>query len=142
MALTKLDQLYRQVLLTHSRYPQNKGELTTFTCSQSGSNPSCGDQISVQVMVKEGVISQIAWQGSGCTISQASASIMTTLVIGKSVQDTKALCQSFFDLVTGEEWAQQNSHLLGDAQVFSSVKNFPARIKCATLAWHTLSACL
>ncbi|MFB8449962.1 Fe-S cluster assembly sulfur transfer protein SufU [Enterococcus thailandicus] len=137
MGLSKLDNLYRQVILDHSSHPHHRGSLTESTNKIELNNPTCGDVIELQADVKNGVIENIAFDGSGCSISTASASMMTDAVIGKTVAEAQHLTVEFLQLVQGNEVADEEK--LGDAAMLSGVAKFPARIKCATLAWKALS---
>jgi nitrogen fixation NifU-like protein len=127
-----LTELYQQVILDHNRRPRNRGRLPNANRVAHGDNPSCGDQCDVFLRLEDGRIADISFDGSGCAISQASASLMTTLLKGKSAEDAQALSRDFFDIVTtGHEPAEIN-----DLAAFAGVHAFPARIKCATLGWH------
>ncbi|MDR3191166.1 MAG: SUF system NifU family Fe-S cluster assembly protein [Lactobacillaceae bacterium] len=139
MALSKLDNLYRQIILEHNRYPHHRGELAAPTLTKAGTNPSCGDQLTVQLAITDDQIKDVAWQGEGCTISQASTSMMSDLLLGKTVVEAQAACAAFFAMVQGLE---ADVKVLGDAQILGGVQQFPARIKCATLAWHTVDDAL
>ena len=136
MALSKLDNLYRHVILDHSSHPHHRGTLTESTNKIEMNNPTCGDVIELQVEIKDGKINNIAFDGSGCSISTASASMMTDAVIGKTIAEAEQLTDDFLLLVQGKEVADLEP--LGDAAMLSGVAKFPARIKCATLAWKAL----
>ena len=136
MGLSKLDNLYRQVILDHSSHPHHRGSLTDSTSKIELNNPTCGDVIELQVDVKDGIIKNIAFDGSGCSISTASASMMTDAVIGKSIEEAEHLTVDFLQLVQGKEVKAIDQ--LGDAAMLSGVAKFPARIKCATLGWKAL----
>ena len=136
MALSKLDNLYRQVILDHSSHPHHRGTLSASTSKIELNNPTCGDVIELQIEVDKGIIKNIAFDGSGCSISTASASMMTDAVIGKSVEEAEKLAVDFLQLVQGKEVADLDK--LGDAAMLSGVAKFPARIKCATLGWKAL----
>lgn len=136
MALSKLDNLYRQVILDHSSHPHHRGTLTESTNNIELNNPTCGDVIELQIEVKDGIIKNIAFNGSGCSISTASASMMTDAVLGKSLEEAQFLINDFLQLVQGKEVKQIDQ--LGDAAMLSGVAKFPARIKCATLGWKAL----
>lgn len=136
MALSKLDNLYRQVILDHSSHPHHHGTLNESSKKIEMNNPTCGDVIQLDVAIEDGVITDIAFDGSGCSISTASASMMTDAVIGKTVAEAEALADSFSLLVQGETVSDEEK--LGDAAMLSGVAKFPARIKCATLAWKAL----
>ncbi|MEO1782903.1 Fe-S cluster assembly sulfur transfer protein SufU [Enterococcus diestrammenae] len=137
MALSKLDNLYRQVILDHSSHPHHRGSLGKSTLSVQMNNPTCGDVIHLEVEVADGVIKDIAFDGSGCSISTASASMMTDAVIGKRVDEIGDLTLMFSDLVQGKEVPE--AERLGEAEVLAGVSKFPTRIKCATLAWKALN---
>lgn len=136
MALTKLDQLYRQVILDHSSHPHHHGELEQSTTQIELLNPTCGDVMQLQLIVEDETIKDIRFNGSGCTISQASASMMTDAVIGKTVSEALALADQFSLLVQGKDVPKLEE--LGDAALLNGVAKFPARIKCATLSWKAL----
>lgn len=136
MALSRLDNLYRQVILDHSSHPHHHGQLNDSTKNVEMHNPTCGDVIQLDVAIEDGVIKDIAFNGQGCTISTASASMMTEAVIGKTVEEAQALAEDFSELVQGKEVKDEDK--LGDAAILSGVAKFPARIKCATLAWKAL----
>ncbi len=137
MALSKLDNLYRQVILDHSSHPHHHGTLGKSTLTVEMNNPTCGDVIHLEVEVKDGVIQDIAFDGSGCSISTASASMMTDAVIGKKVDEIGDLTLMFSDLVQGKD--VPDAERLGEAEVLAGVSKFPTRIKCATLAWKALN---
>ena len=140
MALTKLDQLYRQVILDHSSHPHHHGKLTDATNQIELLNPTCGDVMQLQLIVKDQVIKDIRFDGRGCTISQASASMMTDAVMGKTVSEALALANQFSLLVQGKDVPKLEE--LGDAALLNGVAKFPARIKCATLSWKALEKAL
>lgn len=140
MALSKLDNLYRQVILDHSGHPHHHGALEHSTNQIELNNPACGDTIQVQLTVENDIIKDIRFSGSGCTISTASASMMTDAVIGKTTQEALALAEQFSLLVQGKEAERIDD--LGDALILGGVSKFPARIKCATLSWKALEKAL
>ena len=137
MALSKLDKLYRQVILDHSSHPHHHGTLGQSDLTVDMNNPTCGDVIHLELEVKDGIIENIAFDGSGCSISTASASMMTDAVLGKPVSEIEDLTLLFSDLVQGKDVPE--AERLGEAEVLAGVAKFPARIKCATLAWKALS---
>lgn len=142
MALSKLDSLYRAVILDHSANPRHAGELQT-GCVIDLNNPTCGDVIRLTVEFDDDndeKISDIAFSGHGCTISTASASMMTELVIGKSKSEALRLAEIFSEMVTGKKDEAQEE--LGDAQFLAGVSKFPSRVKCSTLAWNALKKAL
>ena len=140
MALSKLDNLYRQVILDHSSHPHHHGTLGDASRKIEMNNPTCGDVIELTVDLQGNVIQDIAFQGSGCSISTASASMMTDAVLGKTIQEAQQLAENFSQLVLGNEVKKDEQ--LGDAAMLSGVAKFPARIKCATLAWKALEQAL
>ena len=138
--MSELDDLYQEVILDHNKKPRNYHRLDDANRQAEGFNPLCGDQITVYLKIEDGVIRDITFQGSGCAISKASASLMTSALKGKSEREAEALFGRFHDLVTTDAAADPES--LGKLAVFSGVREFPARVKCASLAWHTLRAAL
>ncbi|MCI0129692.1 MULTISPECIES: Fe-S cluster assembly sulfur transfer protein SufU [Enterococcaceae] len=137
MALSRLDNLYRQVILDHTNHPHNKGVLDEATSQIELNNPTCGDVIQLQLAMKDGVIDEIAFDGHGCSISMASASMMTDAVKGKTEKEAIEIIADFLELVQGENIGEKKK-VLKDAQMLGGVAKFPARIKCATLAWKAL----
>ena len=142
MGLTRLDQLYRAVILDHSKDPRHKGQLDRVDAVMALRNPTCGDEIQVQVKLDDQgqVIQDVSFDGQGCTISMASASMMTEAIIGKSLDQVKDLYQTFSDLVQGKEPDQADD--LGDAVMLEGVRQFPSRVRCATLSWKALNKAL
>ena len=141
--MSQLQDLYQQVILDHNRAPRNFGALADANRSALGHNPLCGDQLTVYVKVDGGdVIQEIAFQGKGCAISKASASLMTDALKGRTVAEAEALFGTFHDMLTGPPDVKADPKGLGKLAVFSGVREFPARVKCATLAWHTLHQAL
>jgi len=138
--MSELGELYQQVILDHNRKPRNFQKVADANRSAEGFNPLCGDQIQVYVKLEDDRIRDIGFQGSGCAISRASASLMTSALKGKSAGEAEELFQRFHRLVTSEEAADPEAR--GKLTVFSGVREFPARVKCASLAWHTLRAAL
>ena len=140
--MADLSELYQQTIVEHNRSPRNFKTLVHPTHHAEGNNPVCGDQISLQLTVDGGVIKEVGFQGSGCAISRASASLMTSAVMGKSAADAEELFKAFHDMVAGGDAAPADPTTLGKLAAFAGVKQFPARVKCANLAWHTLHAAL
>ena len=138
--MSELGELYQQVILDHNRKPRNFQKLADANRTAEGFNPLCGDQIQLFVKLEDGCIRDIGFQGSGCAISRASASLMTSALKGKSAGEAEELFQRFHRLVTTDE--ESDPAALGKLAVFSGVREFPARVKCASLAWHTLRAAL
>ena len=136
-----LGDLYQEVILDHNRKPRNFGELAGANRRAEGYNPLCGDRVTVFVDVEGDAVKDVRFQGSGCAISKASASMMTESVKGRTRDEAEALFQEFHRLLT-EEGAVADPKTLGKLVVFSGVREFPVRVKCATLAWHTLRAAL
>lgn len=134
-----LRELYQEMIIDHGRKPRNFGELPSANHCQVGHNPLCGDRLTLYLIEKDGVIEDVRFEGTGCAISVASASLMTEVVKGKTVAEVENLFEHFHQLVTdGNEPAIE----MGKLAVFSGVAEFPARVKCATLSWHTLKAAL
>lgn len=134
-----LRELYQEIIVDHGRQPRNFGTLSTSNHQHAGHNPLCGDKLVVYIEEHEGVVKDVRFQGAGCAISVASASLMSEVVKGKSIDEVEALFHGFHQLVTeGKEPAFE----LGKLAVFAGVAEFPARVKCASLAWHTLRAAL
>ncbi|MEE9521637.1 MAG: SUF system NifU family Fe-S cluster assembly protein [candidate division NC10 bacterium] len=140
--MSDLRELYQQVILDHSKKPRNFQKLEGSNREAEGHNPLCGDHITVYVQFQDDVIRNIGFQGLGCAISKASASMMTDSVKGKTKDDAQVLFEKFHHLVTGEGNKAGDPDDLGKLTVFSGVSEFPIRVKCATLAWHTLRAAL
>ena len=135
-----LDALYQKIILDHFRSPRNFGKLEGAATGVHHENPSCGDQLDLQVVIDEQQrISKIKFYGRGCAISQSSASMMTELVKDKTVAEARDAIESFTHMLTGEGEAKT---VLGDLEALSGVKQFPVRVKCATLAWKALESCL
>ena len=141
--MTELRELYQQIILDHNKNPRNFGKLKDPTEEQEGFNPLCGDHLHVYLHVDEaGLIEDISFEGSGCAISKASASLMSTAVKGKTVQEAEVLFQGFHNMLTAEAESLADTEALGKLAVFAGVREFPMRVKCATLAWHTMKAAL
>jgi nitrogen fixation NifU-like protein len=136
--MSELRDLYQEVILEHSRHPRNFRAMEGANHKAEGFNPLCGDHFTVYLDVKDGAIHDIAFQGAGCAISKASASMMTQSLKGKSAGEAEELFTKFHDLVTGHGTANE----IGKLAAFSGVSEFPLRVKCATLAWHALRAAL
>jgi len=135
--------LYQEVILDHCKKPRNYRMLEGSVHHAEGYNPLCGDRVTIYVKIEDGRISDVSFQGSGCAISTSSASLLTDAVKGKTLAEADALFQKFHALVTGEgNHPQAEDPALGKLAVFSGVAEFPVRVKCATLAWHTLRSAL
>ncbi|MFZ0744481.1 MAG: SUF system NifU family Fe-S cluster assembly protein [Terracidiphilus sp.] len=140
--MAELRELYQEVILEHSKAPRNYRQPPTANCSAEGYNPLCGDHFKVFLDVEGDTIRDIGFQGSGCAISKASASMMTQSVKGKSKAQAASLFRQFLNLVTGRVAPGAQPSEMGKLTVFSGVSEFPARVKCATLAWHALETAL
>ena len=138
----ELRELYQEVILDHGKNPRNHRFPDPFNREGKGYNPLCGDKITLRLLVKDDVIVDIGFQGSGCAISQASCSTMTEALKGKTVAEADELFRHFHALVTGGGEVEPDLDLLDKLTVFGGVGEFPMRVKCATLAWHTLEAAL
>jgi nitrogen fixation NifU-like protein len=136
--MDEIKELYQQVILDHNKNPRNFGDMEHASHCAAGHNPLCGDQIDLCMEVSDGVIKDIKFKGAGCAISKASASIMTTVLKGKTVDEAKNLFQKFHDAVSVEGETEPDTIDLGKLAVFCGVREFPARVKCASLAWHTM----
>jgi nitrogen fixation NifU-like protein len=139
--MPELRDLYQQVIVDHNKHPRHRGKPAHHTHEAAGNNPLCGDRIAVYVQVEEGVIRDIGFEGAGCAISTASASLMTSAVVGKTVEEAERLFTAFHDMVVAPD-APADPKTLGKLAAFAGVRGFPARVKCANLAWHTLHAAL
>ncbi|TYZ28565.1 SUF system NifU family Fe-S cluster assembly protein [Selenomonas caprae] len=137
-----LDDVYTEVLGEHSRNPDHKHHLSCATCSVKGRNPSCGDEITLELQVEDGMVKDAAFTGIGCAISQASTDIMAELIRGKSVEEARGLAQKFISMIKGEITDEEELEELDEALALKNVSHMPARVKCAVLAWHTLDDAL
>ena len=135
-----LRELYQQLIVDHSKSPRNCRAMDGADLSAEGYNPLCGDHVTLFVKLDGDRVQDISFQGNGCAISTASASLLTEVLRGKTRQEAEALFHSFHDLVTGHDYQQMTRPELGKLKVFSGVSEFPVRVKCATLVWHTLKA--
>ncbi|MEM1201997.1 MAG: Fe-S cluster assembly sulfur transfer protein SufU [Acidobacteriota bacterium] len=138
--MSDLRQLYQEIILDHYRSPRNFGPLEDANHDACGHNPLCGDRVQVFLKVEDGKVHDIAFEGAGCAISTASASLMSEAVKGKDVDEARDLFERFHDMVTGVE--DVGEHDLGKLEALAGVRDLPVRIKCATLAWHTFRAAL
>ncbi|ALS74502.1 iron-sulfur cluster assembly scaffold protein NifU [Planococcus rifietoensis] len=136
MSFNNLDQLYRQVIMDHYKTPRNKGALEQDSVNIEMNNPTCGDRIQLTLQVEDGIVKDAKFDGEGCSISMASASMMTQAVKGKDVDTALKLSEIFSDMMLGKEY--DDSVDLGDIEALQGVSKFPARIKCATLAWKAM----
>lgn len=133
-----LGDLYTEVIGEHSRSPENKGELAAATVRERGHNPSCGDEITLELQIENGIIKDAAFTGVGCAISQASTDIMIDLMRGKTVEEAQRLAQLFTSMIKREVTNDAALEELDEAIALKNISNMPARVKCAVLAWHTL----
>lgn len=140
--MTDTRALYEQVILDHTKNPRNFKALEHCDHTLEGYNPLCGDQFTIYVKMDGDVIADIAFEGHGCAISKASASLMTATLKGKTVEEAKQIFESFHAMVTSDPEAPIDEEAVGKLRVFGGVREYPIRIKCATLAWHTLNAAL
>ena len=139
--MAELRDLYQELILEHAKAPRNYRELGAPASKAEGYNPLCGDRCTVFINQKDGVIQDISFQGNGCAISKASASMMTQSLKGKTLEQAEEMFKSFHGMVTGQKNEEAGADM-GKLKVFAGVSEFPARVKCATLAWHTLEAAL
>ena len=140
--MSELSELYQQVILDHNKKPRNFRKLETANHSAEGYNPLCGDHLTVYLNLEADAVKEVSFEGSGCAISKAAASMMTQAVKGKGKQEAEALFSAFHRMVTGEDYESNAAETLGNLKIFEGVREFPVRVKCATLPWHTLHAAL
>jgi nitrogen fixation protein NifU and related proteins len=137
--MSALRELYQEVIIDHSKQPRNFGALLDANYSKEGFNPLCGDRVTIHILAENDIIAKVNFEGCGCAISMASASLMTETLRGKTRAQVEEIFQQFHQLITQGKAA---ADLLGKLTVLAGVAEFPARVKCATLAWHTLKAAL
>ncbi|HJZ11430.1 MAG TPA: SUF system NifU family Fe-S cluster assembly protein [Acidobacteriota bacterium] len=140
--MSELSELYQQVILDHNKKPRNFRKLETANHSAEGYNPLCGDQLTVYLKLEDEAVKDVTFEGSGCAISKAAASMMTQAVKGKTKPEAEKLFNEFHRMVTGELDEEQTPNQLGNLKIFAGVRDFPVRVKCATLSWHTMHAAL
>jgi nitrogen fixation NifU-like protein len=140
--MSELSELYQQVILDHNKKPRNFRKLEHANHTAEGYNPLCGDHLTVYLDLEGDQVKEVAFEGSGCAISKAAASMMTQAVKGKSREEAEALFGEFHSMVTGELDEEKEANQLGNLKIFAGVRDFPVRVKCATLPWHTLQAAL
>jgi nitrogen fixation NifU-like protein len=141
--MSDLQELYQSIILDHNRRPKNYGALEGANRRKEGRNPSCGDEINLELKVENDAIADVRFTSEGCAVSRASASIMTQVVKGKTRAEAEALFTKFHELVTGKfKPTPAEARALGEMAAFSGVARFPIRVKCASMAWHTLHAAL
>lgn len=140
--MSELSDLYQEVILDHNRSPRNYRKCETCNHDAEGFNPLCGDHIFVYIDLEGDTIKDISFQGSGCAISKSSASLMTSILKGKTKQEAEEMFNKFHDVVTSRIGSEQDLSSLGKLAVFSGVRDYPSRVKCASLAWHTMMSAL
>ena len=140
--MSELSELYQQVILDHNKKPRNFRKLETASHSAEGYNPLCGDHLTVYLVLEDDVVKDVGFEGSGCAISKASASMMTQALKGKKKEQAETLFKEFHSMVTGELEEETEDNSLGNLKIFAGVREFPVRVKCATLPWHTMHAAL
>lgn len=140
--MSELRELYQEIILDHNKNPRNFGKLEGANRTQEGFNPLCGDNLHVHLIVEGGRIEGISFEGSGCAISKASASLMTAALKGKEVGEAEELFENFHAMVMADVAEPVDEEKVGKMAIFAGVREFPMRVKCATLAWHTMKAAL
>jgi nitrogen fixation protein NifU and related proteins len=140
--MSELNDLYQEVILEHNKNPRNFREIPDADSTADGNNPLCGDALRVYVDMEGDTVRDVSFKGSGCAISKASASMMTQVVKGKSKGEAEVLFDEFHRMVLGEMDEEEEENHLGKLKIFAGVREFPARVKCASLSWHTLNAAL
>ena len=142
MANAPVGNIYTAALMQHNSHPDYKYEMEGCTCSHEGVNPSCGDEITLQLRIEDGVIEEASFVGSGCAVSQASADMMADLITGETVEEAKRLVGLFLGMIKGEALSEEDKEDLDEAAELESISRMPARVKCAELAWRTLEKLL
>ena len=137
-----LSDIYTELIAEHSRSAEHKHELAGATIKERGHNPSCGDEITLELIVKDGKIEDAAFTGIGCAISQASTSMMIDLVKGKSVEEARRLADLFVSMIKGKKLSEEELEELDEASALENISTMPALVKCAVLSWHTLDTAL
>ncbi len=140
--MSELSDLYQEVILEHNKNPRNFREIEDADQYADGKNPLCGDALRVYVKTEDDIVTDVSFKGSGCAISKASASMMTQAVKGKTSAEAESIFNEFHKMVTGELDIETDDNDLGKLRIFAGVLEFPARVKCASLSWHTLHAAL
>lgn len=140
--MSELSDLYQEVILEHNKNPRNFREIADASSQADGKNPLCGDALRVYVSLDGDTVTDVAFKGSGCAISKASASMMTQAVKGKTKAEAEHIFDEFHKMVTGDLDIETDDNDLGKLKIFAGVLEFPARVKCASLSWHTLNAAL
>lgn len=142
MANAPVGNIYTAALMQHNSHPDYKYEMEGCTCSHEGVNPSCGDELTLQLRIEDGVIEEASFVGSGCAVSQASADMMVDLITGETVKEAKRLVGLFLGMIKGETLSEEDKEDLDEAAELESISRMPARVKCAELAWRTLEKLL
>lgn len=142
MANAPVGNIYTAALMQHNSHPDYKYEMEGCTCSHEGVNPSCGDELTLQLRIEDGVIEEASFVGSGCAVSQASADMMADLITGETVDEAKRLVGLFLGMIKGETLSEEDREDLDEAAELESISRMPARVKCAELAWRTLEKLL
>ena len=142
MANAPVGNIYTAALMQHNSHPDYKYEMEGCTCSHEGINPSCGDELTLQLRIEDGIIEEASFVGSGCAVSQASADMMADLITGETVEEAKRLVGLFLGMIKGEPLSEEDKEDLDEAAELESISRMPARVKCAELAWHTLEKLL
>ena len=140
--MSDLDELYQELILDHNKNPRNFKALDSANRMAEGHNPLCGDKFTIYIKLEDGVVVDIGFQGSGCAISKASASLLTERIKGKNKTEAMNLFEIIHDFLTGDGGTKIDRRLIGKLSALEGVRNFPSRVKCATLAWHTLKSAL
>lgn len=140
--MSELNDLYQEVILEHNKNPRNFREIAEADKTATGNNPLCGDALRVYIDMEGDTVKDVSFKGSGCAISKASASMMTQVVKGKTKEEAEVLFDEFHRMVLGEMDEETEENHLGKLKIFAGVREFPARVKCASLSWHTLNAAL
>lgn len=142
MANAPVGNIYTAALMQHNSHPDYKYEMEGCTCSHEGVNPSCGDELTLQLRIEDGVIEEASFVGSGCAVSQASADMMADLITGETVKEAKRLVGLFLGMIKGEALSEEDKEDLDEVAELESISRMPARVKCAELAWRTLEKLL
>lgn len=142
MANAPVGNIYTAALMQHNSHPDYKYEMEGCTCSHEGVNPSCGDELTLQLRIEDGVIEEASFVGRGCAVSQASADMMADLITGETVEEAKRLVGLFLGMIKGEALSEEDKEDLDEAAELESISRMPARVKCAELAWRTLEKLL
>ena len=141
--MSAVDSLYQQIILDHYKNPHHRGLPDTFDAEVHHVNPTCGDEVTLRLAIRDGAVTEIGWEGEGCSISQAATSVMSDLVAGKPVEDVLALERRFLDLMQSQgraEITDEDEDVLEDAIAFEGVSRYPARVKCALLGWMAMKS--